>query len=204
MDRRPGCTDQPNAVPPVGNADAGAPGIEITIRERTAREAHESAIASDTSGLDLWAGNVAKLPNVHSNSGVRARKGDGDRRPTRLEVLGESILEFPYLIRKIEGAIRLGRKTWKYRIRQVDVGEMEGILRNIAARMGEGAIDVFGNWNNWPGNWVEAKAPGGADTTHHKSDPWDTERLIVNESVNIDALKLYAQKGVDRRQDQLL
>ena len=123
----------------MGNADAGTPGIEITIHERIVRETHESAIALDTTGCDLWARNVAKLPNVPSNGGVRARKGDGDGRPTRLEVLGESISEPPHLIRKIEGAIRLGRKTWKYRIRQAGVRKMKRILHDIAARIGEGA-----------------------------------------------------------------
>ena len=147
MARRPGCTDQPNALPPVGDADAGMPGIEITLHERIARETHESAIAPDTTGFDLWAGNVSKLPNVAPNGGVRTRKGDGDRRPTRREVLGGSISEFPHLVREIEGAIRSGRQTWKYRIRQADVGKMDGILHDIAARIGGGAIGVFGNWN---------------------------------------------------------
>ena len=76
MDRRPGCPDQPNALPPVENANAGIPGGEITLHERIVRETHEIAIAPDNTGSDLRAGNVSRIPNVSPNGGVRTRKGD--------------------------------------------------------------------------------------------------------------------------------
>ena len=51
------------------------------------------------------------------------QKGDCDRMPTRREILGEDISEFPHLAREIEGDIRLSRT------RQLHVGRLGGFYK---------------------------------------------------------------------------
>ena len=132
---------------------AGSPGENSwrkSIHEAVARETHQGAMSLFGSSRDIWSSRIAKLPGAISNSGVKARGDTSDRGPTRLEVSVGSIAQFPFLIKKIEGAERMGMHTWKYRLRKVNVGKMEDIVKNLSVDVGVSAEAVFGRWALWP------------------------------------------------------
>ena len=114
------------------------------------RETHQGAMSLFGSARDIWSSIFAKLHGAISNSGVKARGDTSDRGPTRLEVSVGSIAQFPFLIKKIEGAERMGMHTWKYRLRKVNVGKMEDIMNNLSGDLGLSAEEVFGRCPLWP------------------------------------------------------
>ena len=102
--------------------------------------------------------------------------------------------------------MRLGKKTWKYTFRPVEVDRLGRILSDVAAVSGSDAHSVFGTWMLWPGDW------SGADGTHwadaDKDDgrlvePWSPDAVYVVEAVDLAALRRYASLQQDRRMDQL-
>ena len=124
--------------------------------------------------------------------------------PTRMEVLGDSIAQFPSLIKKIEGPARMGNPTWKYRLRKVNVEEMDDIMNNLSGDVGISAVDVFGRWALWPSSWSEKRAKLEEDVTCHVNEEWAAVDLVANETVDVDSPQRYAARGEDRRRSQLI
>ena len=71
------------------------------------------------------------MPRSPSNNRVKVRMDARDRRLARAEILDNAIPEYPYLIRKIDGEIRLGDHTCKYRFRPIAAPMCEAILESI-------------------------------------------------------------------------
>ena len=68
-------------------------------------------MAADPSARDVYAAKLMKMPRTPSDNGVTVRKDSRDARLTRTEVLDNAMNGYPYLIRKIEGQARLGKKN---------------------------------------------------------------------------------------------
>ena len=169
---------------------------------RIGRETHICAFALDVGGADMWAAQIFKMSKPPSNYGVKTRRRANDRRPTRIEVIDNAIGDYPYLIRKVEGQKRAGNPTWKYRLRQIGLAGYEDCIREIALTAGLDTADVFGSWADWPGDWASNRVARNDDFPEVSSrEPWADEPLVVKETVNIAALKRYASKGGDRREE---
>ena len=178
--------------------------VNATLHEILVRETHIAAISVDAGARDIWSASVAKLPRAPSNTGVKLRKDEHDTRRTKTDVLDDAIAHFPHLIRKIEGSSRLGKKTYKYRFRQVHIERFESILRSVSEDSGRSASEVFGEWAQWGRHWaVEKEKRYAGDMPPHVRESWSESALIVPETVDIVNLKRYALEGNDRRPDQL-
>ena len=121
--------------------------------------------------------------------------------------MDDAISTYPYLIRKIEGKVRLGKKTWGYSFRPVDVDRLEQILSDAAAASESDAHSVFGTWALWPGDWAGADGAQRADADRDEDgrlvEPWYSDAAHVVEAVDISALRRYASQQQDRRIGQL-
>ena len=110
----------------------------------------------------------------------------------------EAILEYPNLIRVVEGQVRSGVVLDRFERRQVDVCEWEGILAGLVE--GRGVEEVFGGWWNWrwgPSavSWVE---PLHGSLALPDGDPWHLDFLV-----DMNKLLEYASSGQDARQPQV-
>ena len=102
---------EPHQLPPDPSALASSLYQTMDIEETVVRGTHKAAGHGLYGHGELWAGQVAKLAGVASNRAVKSRRGAADRRPTKIDVLGNAIRKFPHLIRKIHGQERLGKQT---------------------------------------------------------------------------------------------
>lgn len=116
---------------------------------------------------------------------------------TRVDCLKEGIVDFPNLIRLVDGLHRGGVSHARFERRSVDVSKWEGLLREVA---GEAVVDVFGSWAewSWPPEamaWVE---PMQDPLTFANGEGWPVDFLV-------DAVKLaaYVAEEKDSRQTQV-
>ena len=119
---------EPQHLPPDASPRAPSPEKTMTVEETVVRETRKVAGDGRYGHGELWAGQVVKLAGVASNRGVKSSRGAGDRRPTKLDVLGDAICKFPHLVSKIHGLVRLGKQNWRYWFRPVDAPLMDNVL----------------------------------------------------------------------------
>ena len=96
-----------------------------TRSEEIVLGAHKYAPDNEPRPRDIYATKIGKMPRSPVNHGVTCRRDSGDTRPTKMDVLDDAIVEFPYLLRKIQGQHRLGKQTWRYRVRKIDFEKFE-------------------------------------------------------------------------------
>ena len=86
-----------------------------------------------------------------------------------------------------------------YRFRQIGLTSYGETIREIsdaAGAGGGGAIDVFGSWGDWPGDWASDSVAHNADFADvNAREPWGGETSVGEETVNVNALMRYAQMG---------
>ena len=142
------------------------------------------------------------------NRGVTCRRDAGDSRPTGMDVLDAAIVESPYLLQKIQGQQRLGKRTWRYRARQIDFEKFEAVLGRASAGAAEIKKDIFGDWRLWPTSWSsEEPTEQGwdeADDRERTRAPWSTSSVEMAEPVDVESLRRYFQSGDERRPDRLV
>ena len=177
---------------------------EASVCESVVRETHIAALETDAHMRDMWSGAVGKLPRIPSNIGVKVRKSPQDRRPTKTDILDAAIAQFPYLLQKIDGQLRLGKLTHKYRFRQLYVDRYESLLSRISADSGASVADMFGTWADWGSSWsADRERRFVGEMPPHVGEKWSADQVSVCELVNIDNLRRYALSGQDRRPEQL-
>ena len=130
-----GISDDSRAVP------AGNP---YCVSDNVVREAHAYILASDPSARHVYAAKLTKMPRTLSNNGVTVRRDARDGRLTRAEILDNATQAYPYLIRKIEGHVRLGKQSWKYRFWPIDAPRRETILESLCRETAFAPVDVYG------------------------------------------------------------
>ncbi|CAJ1445064.1 unnamed protein product [Effrenium voratum] len=132
------------------------------------KDTHRAISSQFFSSADVGRASVASNPGVLAKPG----RAGAPQRKTRVECLKEAILEYPNLIRVVEGQVRSGVVLDRFERRQVDVCEWEGILAGLVE--GRGVEEVFGGWWNWrwgPSavSWVE---PLHGSLALPDGDPW--------------------------------
>ncbi|CAJ1337493.1 unnamed protein product [Effrenium voratum] len=126
-----------NGVPEDTTQAAASPS-EVLVKDT-----HRAISSQFFSSADVGRASVASNPGVLAKPG----RAGAPQRKTRVECLKEAILEYPNLIRVVEGQVRSGVVLDRFERRQVDVCEWEGILAGLVE--GRGVEEVFGGWWNW-------------------------------------------------------
>ena len=170
-------------------------------------EAHKYATGNEPTSRDIYATKLGKIPRSPVNRGVTCRRDAGDTRPTKMDVLEAAIVESPYLLHKIQCQQRLGKQTWRYRVRQSNFEKFEEVLGRASAGVAAVKQDIFGDWGLCPTSWSSGEPTdqgwGETDDRERTREPWSTSSVEMTEPVDVESLRRYFQSGADSRPDQL-
>ena len=81
---------------------------------------------------------------------------------------------------------------------------MEDIMNNLAGDVGLLTEEVFGGWALWPSSWSADRPKLEDDVDCHFKEEWAAVDPVVNETVDVESLQRYADRGEDRRHSQLV
>ena len=186
------CSERPNPDEGQGPAHPEIP-VAQSRSERIIRETHAAVTTQFFSAKEV---NRLLAP---SNPGSAPPKKPGKK--LRVEYLKESILEFPHLIRSVDGQVRAGNALDRFERRCLNVDAWQTCLQTC---LGEARVEeIAGTWQDW--SWPQAAEASLADTMDDPTGLPRGDSWTISCNINLEGLKQYAastlgEKGLHARQ----